>query len=91
MALLHLNLKGEYFDQIKTGEKIEEYRLYNDYWRKRLIHRDYDGIVIKRGYPKRGDATKTIERIWRGWTIKTITHPHFGEKPVQVFAIRVNP
>ena len=91
MALLHLNLKGEYFDQIKSGEKDEEFRLYNDYWRKRLIHRKYDGIVIKRGYPKRGDAAKTIERIWRGWTIKTITHPHFGGKPVQVFAIRVNP
>ena len=28
--------------------------------------------------------------FWRGYTIKTITHPHFGEGPVQVFAIKVN-
>ena len=88
--ILHLNLKAEYFDQIKDGSKKEEYRLYNDYWRKRLLFRKYAGILIKRGYPKRGDASKTIERLWRGWTIKEITHPHFGDKPVQVFAIRVN-
>lgn len=32
---LHLNLKGEYFHAIRAGKKVEEYRLYNDYWRKR--------------------------------------------------------
>lgn len=90
MKLLHLNLKGEHFDAIKDGRKTEEYRLYNDYWMKRLIHKTYDGIVIKRGYPKRGDTSKTLERVWRGWTIKEITHPHFGREPVKVFAIKVN-
>lgn len=90
MKLLHLNLKGEYFDAIANGSKKEEYRLYNDYWMKRLIHKTYDGIVVKRGYPRRGDTSKTLERVWRGWEIKTITHPHFGSAPVKVFAIRVN-
>lgn len=33
---LHLNLKGEYFHAIRAGKKVEEYRLYNEYWRKRL-------------------------------------------------------
>lgn len=28
MADLHLNLKGEYFDQIKAGVKTFEFRLY---------------------------------------------------------------
>mgnify|MGYP006284355181 CR=1 FL=1 len=96
MKLLHLNLKYEYFDQIHSGEKVEEYRLYNAYWIKRLINPDgtsveYDGILIKRGYPKRGDTSRILERPWRGWTIKEITHPHFGNQPVKVFAIRVNP
>lgn len=90
MNLLHLNLKGEYFDEIAAGTKPEEYRLYNDYWMKRLIHKEYDGIILKRGYPKRGDSSKQLERIWRGWTIKEIQHEHFGPKPVKVFAIRVN-
>ncbi|MGE4307330.1 MAG: hypothetical protein AB7E24_25260 [Novosphingobium sp.] len=25
-----------------------------------------------------------------GWQVKTITHPHFGPEPVQVFAIDVS-
>ena len=91
MAFLHLNLKGEYFDQIASGEKVEEYRLVNAYWQKRLFFKRYEGIVIKKGYPKKDDSSRTIERFWRGWKIKTITHPHFGPDPVEVFAIRVNP
>lgn len=91
MSTLKLHLKGEYFDQIAAGTKKEEYRLYNAYWMKRLIHRTYEGIVLKRGYPERGDTKNTIERIWRGWTIKEIQHPHFGPEPVTVFAIKVNP
>lgn len=69
MELLHLNLKGEYFDQIASGDKTEEYRLCNEHWMKRLLWREYEGIVLKKGYPKRGDTTRTLERIWRGWTI----------------------
>lgn len=90
MAKLHLNLKAEYFDQIKSGEKDEEFRVCTLFWKRRLEGRDYDGIVIKRGYPKRGDPDRIIERHYKGWHIKTITHPHFGNKPVDVFAIIVN-
>lgn len=89
--LLYLNLKGEYFDEIREGRKHEEYRLYNDYWMKRLLFREYTGIILRRGYPKSGDRSRMMERIWRGWTIKKIQHKHFGPKPVTVFAIRVNP
>lgn len=28
---LQLAVNGKYFDQIKNGEKTEEYRLFNDY------------------------------------------------------------
>lgn len=90
LGKLHLNLKGEYFDAIKSGEKVEEFRLCTNYWRKRLMGRDYDGIEIHRGYPKRGDLERTICRTYKGWTIKTITHPYFGGSPVSVFAIVVN-
>jgi len=90
MAFLHLNLKGEYFDQIENELKPEEYRLYNDFWKKRLIGRDYEGILVKKGYPKKTDTKRILERPWKGFIIKTITHPHFGNKPEKVFAIRVN-
>jgi hypothetical protein len=88
--LLQLNLKGEYFDQIAAGTKPWEYRLRNTYWTKRLEGREFSGIVIKKGYPKAGDLARTITRPWRGYEIQTITHPHFGSDPVEVFAIRVN-
>ena len=88
--ILHLNLKGEYFDAIKSGDKVEEYREYNDYWKKRLEGRDYRIIHIKRGYPKKDDHLKIEYRPYRGYRIKTITHPHFSNKPTEVFSIWVN-
>ena len=90
MAHLRLALKGEYFDKIASGEKIEEYRLASDYWVKRLSGRKYDGIVLTKGYPAISDEGRTIRRPWRGCKRKTITHPHFGPDPVEVFAIQVN-
>jgi ASC-1-like (ASCH) protein len=61
MAKLHLNLKAEYFDQIKSGEKADEYRLCTPYWTRRLVGRVFDGIVLKKGYPKSGDASRTLD------------------------------
>ena len=90
MKPLHLNLKGEYFEQIKSGEKKEEYRLYNEFWKRRLLGRDYSSIIIKLGYPKQGDSERTIVRPWKGFVIKEIQHKHFGDEPVKVFAIQVN-
>ncbi len=89
MADLHLNLKGEYFDQIKAGTKLFEFRLVSK-WAKRLEGRAFDRIFIKRGYPKTGDMDRIIERPWQGYELQTIAHPHFGDSPVEVFAIRVN-
>ncbi|GAB4059095.1 ASCH domain-containing protein [Uliginosibacterium sediminicola] len=90
MSTLYLNLKTEYFQQIKAGTKPEEYRLMTDHWCKRLEGRAYDRIEIANGYPKKDDTENRIERPWRGYEIKTITHPHFGPDPVRVFAIKVN-
>jgi len=85
--ILHLNVNGEYFDDVKSGIKGEEYRLFNDYWSKRLEGREYDEIHYKKGYPKNGDMSKTLIFPYNGYTVKTITHKHFGQEPVRVFAI----
>lgn len=90
MQSLTLPLRGEYFDAIKAGEKVEEYRLCNDYWERRIEERRNDQIILTRGYPKRGDDARRIVRPWLGYTIKEITHPHFGPDPVRVYAIVVN-
>ena len=88
---LVLNLKGEYFDDIKAGKKPFEYRLRNAYWSKRIVGKWFDYLIIRRGYPKSGDPDKEIILDYAGWEEQTITHPHFGDNPVTVFAIRINP
>ena len=40
--MLTFNLKKEWFEKIKSGEKTHEYRLYNSYWEKRLCKRMED-------------------------------------------------
>jgi hypothetical protein len=87
--ILTLNLKGEYFNQIKAGTKTEEYRLLKPFWRRRLEGRQYDEVHICLGYPAKDDAEKRIIRPWQGYTVKTIIHPHFGNDPVEVYAIKV--
>lgn len=59
--MLTFNLKKEWFDKIKSGEKTHEYRLYNSYWEKRLCKRmnDYT-ICFACGYPKKEDTAKRI-------------------------------
>lgn len=88
---LILPLKREYFEQIKSGEKVEEYRLYNDYWYRRLHMRHYGRIILTLDYPKADDQERRIIKPWRGYVERTITHPHFGPNPVRVFAINVWP
>lgn len=90
MSDLILPLKGEYFDAIRDGSKVEEYRLANAYWTRRLEGRSFDRIVLTKGYPKRGDDSRRLVRQWKGFTRKTLTHPHFGPDPVEVFAIKVS-
>ena len=85
---LRLNLKGCYFDAIKSGIKTHEYRLAEK-WEKRLAVKTYDEIHLLRGYPKRGDEIRILRRAWNGYTVEMIQHPHFGDKPVRVVAIDV--
>ena len=86
---LQLAVKSEYFDSINVGDKLEEFRLFNEYWKKRLVDRDYDKLIITKGYPKREDLTRRLTFKYDSYTVKTITHPHFGSLPVKVFAIKI--
>lgn len=89
---LVLPLKAQYFNEIKAGTKTEEFRLCTPYWQNRLKSPFgyFDQIVLTLGYPKRGDESRRLLRPWQGFTVKTITHPHFGPHPVEVYAIKVN-
>lgn len=79
---LHLNLKRNWFDMIKSGEKKEEYREQKDYWSKRLISNheqlkedgeglvwfnSFDTIAFSNGYAKDRDQFEIeLERITTG-------------------------
>lgn len=86
---LVLNLKKEYFIEILNGTKIEEYREVKDYWTKRL-NKEYDKVIIKMGYPKKGDKSKEIYFKWNGYIKKKIKHKHFGNKEIEVYAIQLS-
>jgi len=88
--VLHLPLRREYFDAIKAGDKLYEYRLRTDFWRKRLEGKSFDRIELTIGYPAADDTERRISRPWRGMHCEWITHPHFGDKAVEVYAIKVN-
>lgn len=89
MKVLIFNLKTEYFQEIKSGVKKEEYRLCNPYWTKRLAGKNFSKVIVKLGYPKKDDKDKEIIFPWNGYKIKTILHKHFGSTPVKVFAIKL--
>lgn len=88
---LILPVKGIYFDQIRDGTKTHEYRLTTPFWRKRISGRRYSRVILTRGYPKGGgvEGITRLTREWRGSGVQTLTHPHFGPEPVEVFAIDV--
>lgn len=90
MADLHLNLKGEHFDEIQAGRKTHEYRLAST-WLKRLQGKSFDRVLLKRGYPRAGDIERILVRPWRGYEVVTRVVPLYGEAPVEVLAIPVHP
>ncbi len=90
MADLVLPLKAVYFEEIRQGTKVEEFRERTPYWRRRIEGRTFDRVVLTKGYPKAGDDSRRLVREWRGFRETTITHPHFGPEPVAVFAIDVS-
>lgn len=89
MPDLVLAVKEKWFKQIKSGTKTEEYRLYHDYWIKRLLGKTFDRVVITWGYPKKTDQERRLYFKWVGHPIKNIKyHDAFGNKPkTKVFAI----
>lgn len=69
---LHLTLKKEWFDLIKSGEKKEEYRLITPYWSKRfcefnkdekvyeLLENHFENVIFTLGYPSKDECEKRI-------------------------------
>jgi hypothetical protein len=89
MKPLILHLKRVYWEAIRDGDKLEEYRLRTPYWEKRLQGREYSAVHLLLGYPARDDESRIIRRPWRGYESRNIWHPQFGPGIHRVFAISV--
>lgn len=54
---MNFNLKKEWFEKIKSGEKTHEYREFKPYWNKRIGKlKQGDVIVFCKGYPQYMDS-----------------------------------
>lgn len=87
---LVLRVTRKYWEQMRDGVKRREYRRVNPYWERRLVGRKYAEVWIWMGYPPASDTSKLLRFVWRGFHRETITHPHFGADPVEVFSIDVS-
>lgn len=64
--MLTFNLKKEWFEKIKSGEKTHEYRVMSEYWKKRIYNAtkgDYCFSLKCKfacGYPKAGEKGKWL-------------------------------
>lgn len=79
--MLTFNLKKQWFDKIKNGEKTHEYREVTDYWTSRfenLLQIDYltlgkklcqERICFCLGYPSKNDKSKRIYAVMRSLSI----------------------
>lgn len=89
MSTLYLPVQRRWFEEIKAGSKTEEYREVTPFWMARLQGKTFDRIVITLGYPSKDNLARRLEFPWRGYTTKSIQHPHFGDRKLSVFAIKL--
>lgn len=74
--MLTFNLKKEWFEKIKSGEKTHEYRVIKDYWWKRIWRKDkygrlnrQDDIEFVCGYASRNDKNKRLKAVLKSISI----------------------
>lgn len=94
MKKLHLHVREIYFREIKAGTKRTEFRAVTPYWMKffqfkrvggKSSYKRFDGIVIYNAY--KSGVHQQIHFKWSGLRLTRIQHPHFGPRPLTVFAI----
>lgn len=85
MKLL-INIKKQFFDEICSGKKTEEYRIIKPYWINKLVGKNYLSIIFQNGHSK---SANRIETEYNGYEMRKIQHDYFGKKPVNVFVIKI--
>lgn len=83
--MLTFNLKKEWFEKIKSGEKTHEYRVASEYWKKRL---EYQAAGERIFCPQIADFVITKEKgIKLGSRFKfALGYPHKDDKNKILYA-----
>lgn len=71
---LVLPLKRKWFEMIRNGIKLEEYRNFDTYWHRRLYNKDdspkmYDYVIFTLGYPNDEDLSRILIRKYNMFDI----------------------
>lgn len=80
LRVLHLNLKEKWWNDINEGKKDFEYREQNQYWKTRLVGKQFDYVFIKLGYPAKDELEKIIVFRWNGYLQMRINHGDLVKK-----------
>lgn len=84
---LTLHLKKKWWDQIHSGKKKAEYRLATPYWKKRLEGRDYEHIILKLGYPKEDNDSRSMIFAWNGASLTNVISSEWNYESKRVYEI----
>ena len=62
--MITFNLKSNWFNLIKSGKKISEYRECKPYWKRVEKLKAGDKIIFCLGYPKKCDISKRLVKTF---------------------------
>lgn len=94
---LLLSVTTGVFDEIRIGAKVQEYRPYNNFWKKRLMAKSFTHVAVVCGQKRTGKVQRTMVFDWCGYEIKTLRQGRGnaaqggegGCEIVEVFAIHL--
>lgn len=84
--ILHLHAKKKYWEEVRDGKKLEEYRKFDLKLLRRLLI-GFDLINYHLGYPSKEQKERTLVFKWNGFYDTKIKHEIFGQKPIHAFVI----
>ncbi len=103
MKPIIFNVTRQWYDLFASGVKREEYREFNEYWRRRLMYKtliiepkfkQFSEVIIRCGYPPKGGFPETPDLHFDfvstevGYAKEGIGRELVGSKPVFVIKVK---
>lgn len=81
-----MTIKRQYFDEILSGKKKEEFRMVNPHWVDKIIGKEYTHIIFQNGYNRNAPR---LEAEYMSYDIRNIRNDFFGNDEVTVFVLKL--